>query len=145
MFRIVKDSGVLDVNSAYSYLMWGKYFSETSCVALNDNKVIGFVSGFIQPEQTDTLFVWQIAIDSDFQGKGLATQLLEELLSQLKHKNINFLEATVTPTNIPSSKLFHKIANNHNTDCTIKTCFTKEQFPDKTTEEEQTHRIGPLK
>lgn len=145
MFRIVEESGVLDVNSAYSYLMWGKYFSETSCIAQFDNKVIGFVSGFIQPNQTDTLFVWQIAIDSDFHGKGLATMLLEELLTQLKNKNVNFLEATVTPTNIPSSKLFHKIARNHNTECKIETCFSEAQFPDSTCEEELTHRIGPLK
>lgn len=145
MFRIVKESGVLDVNSAYSYLLWGEYFSETSCIAQIDQKVIGFVSGFIQPDAPDTLFVWQIAIDQNYHGKGLATMLLQQLIDQVKNKDINFLEATVTPTNIPSSKLFHKIARNHNTECSIETRFASEQFPDRTTEEEQTHRIGPLK
>lgn len=133
------------MNSAYSYLLWGEYFSETSCIAQIDQDVIGFVSGFIQPDTSDTIFVWQIAIDQDYQDNGLATMLLEQLLNQVKNKDISYLEATVTPSNIASSKLFHKIARNHNTECSIETRFTSEQFPDTTTEEEQTHRIGPLK
>lgn len=56
MFRIVEESKVLDVNSSYSYLMWSKYFNETSIVAESEDKVIGFVSGFIQPTSLDTLF-----------------------------------------------------------------------------------------
>lgn len=145
MFQIVEDSGVLDVNSPYSYLMWGKYYRDTSCLAVLDQKVIGFVTGFIQPETPDTIFVWQVAIDLNYRGYGLGTKLLEALLLQVKDKNIAFLEATVTPSNIPSSKLFHKIAKNHGTNCTVKPCFHSEQFPDKQTEEELTHRIGPLK
>lgn len=144
MFRIVEESKVLDVNSSYSYLMWSKYFNETSLVAEVDNEIIGFVSGFLQPNSPDTLFVWQVAVDSKHRGKKLATTLIETLFKKQKNNNVTYLEATVTPTNIPSSKLFKGIAKKFKVDCQISECFSKDQFPDSTHEEELTYRIGPL-
>lgn len=145
MFRIVEESKVLDVNSSYSYLMWSKYFHETSIVAECEDRVIGFVSGFIQPTSLETLFVWQVAVDLDFRGLGLATKLIEQLLDHLRNQDVNYLEATVTPSNIPSSKLFKGIAEKHNTECAIFECFSKDQFPDPSHESELTYRIGPFK
>lgn len=145
MFRLVKDSKVLDVNSSYCYLMWSKYFNKTSIVAHYEDELIGFISGFIQPESTDTLFIWQIAVDENFRGQGLATTLIEQLLNQLHRENIKFLEATVTPSNVPSSNLFKGIAKKHETNCNIYKCFSKEQFPETSSEEEYTYRVGPFK
>jgi len=144
MFRIVKESKVLDVNSSYCYLMWSKYFNKTSIVAQHDDQVIGFISGFIQPESPDTLFIWQIAVEPSFRGRGLATKLIDQLLKQLRHENIRYLEATVTPSNLPSSNLFKGIAQKYETNCKIFECFSKEQFPDMSYEEEYTYRIGPF-
>src|SRR5699024_1993489 len=81
MYRIVKESKVLDVNSSYSYLLWSKYFSKTSIIATCEDEVIGFVSGFLQPESPDTLFVWQVAVDQKFRGHGLATKLIKQLIA----------------------------------------------------------------
>lgn len=144
MFRIVEESKVLDVNSSYSYLMWSKYFHETSIVAECEDKVIGFVSGFIQPTSLDTLFVWQVAVDPEYRGLGLATKLIEQLLDHLRDNDVNYLEATVTPSNIPSSKLFKGIAEKHDTECSVFECFSKDQFPDPSHEAELTYRIGPF-
>ncbi|WP_307786874.1 diaminobutyrate acetyltransferase [Pseudogracilibacillus auburnensis] len=146
MFRIVKESKVLDVNSSYSYLMWSKYFNKTSIIAqCEKEEVIGFVSGFLQPESPNTLFIWQVAVDEKHRGKGLATKLIDQLLRQLEEENVRFLEATVTPTNIPSSKLFKGIAKKRETNCAIFECFSEDQFPDPSHEAELTYRIGPLK
>lgn len=145
MFRIVEESKVLDVNSSYSYLMWSKYFNETSIVAESEDKVIGFVSGFIQPTSLDTLFVWQVAVDPDFRGLGLATKLIEQLLEQLRDDDVKYLEATVTPSNVPSSNLFKGIAEKQKTECTISECFSEDQFPDPSHEAELTYRVGPFK
>ena len=110
MFRIVNESKVLDVNSSYSYLMWSKYFNKTSIIATCEDEVIGFVSGFLQPDSLDTLFVWQVAVDPAFRGHGLATTLIDQLIQQLDREGeIRYLEATVTPSNIPSSKLFQEL------------------------------------
>ncbi len=146
MFRIVKESKVLDVNSSYSYLLWSKYFNKTSIVAACKGKVIGFVSGFLQPDALDTLFVWQVAVDPAFRGHGLATKLIQQLMDRVdRETDVCYLEATVTPSNIPSSKLFQGLAEKHGTDCAIFECFGKEHFPDPDHEAEMTYRIGPLK
>lgn len=126
--------------------MWSKYFNKTSIIAESeDNEVIGFVSGFIQPDSPDTLFVWQVAVAKNHRSKGLATKLIEQLLNQLEKEKVNYLEATVTPSNIPSSNLFKGIAKKNNTNCTIFECFSEDQFPDPSHEPEMTYRIGPLK
>lgn len=146
MFRIVEESKVLDVNSAYSYLMWSKYFSNTSIVAETENgELIGFVSGFLQPESLDTLFVWQVAVDSTYRGNGLATTLIHQLLSQLENEDVTYLEATVTPSNTASSNLFKGMAKKYQTNCAIFECFSEEQFPTEGHEAELTYRIGPIK
>src|SRR5690625_7497 len=145
MFRIVKESKVLDVNSSYSYLMWSKFFNKTSIIAeTGDREVIGFVSGFIQPDSPDTLFVWQVAVDKKQRGKGLATKLIEQLLLQLEDEDVTYLEATVTPSNIPSIKLFKGIAKKNQVNCTIFECFSEDQFPNPSHEPEMTYRIGLL-
>lgn len=146
MFRIVKESNVLDVNSSYSYLMWGKFFHNTSMIAeCKDGHVVAFVSGFLLPERNDTLFIWQIGVEEKQRGKGLATKLIIELLRHVrKNKNVRYLEATVTPSNVPSSKLFKGIAKRLATDCVIKECFSEDLFPDGTHERELSYRIGPF-
>lgn len=144
MFRIVKESKVLDVNSSYSYLMWGKYFNETSIIAQHEDGVIGFVTGFLKPESPDTLFIWQVAVDPKFRGNGLATKLISRLISKLKNQNIRYIEATVTPSNEPSSNLFKGLAKKYETKCEIFECFSEDQFPDPSHEAELAYQIGPI-
>src|SRR5699024_232781 len=145
-YRIVEETTVLDVHSSYSYLLSSKFFSKTSIISTCDDKVMGFVSGFLQPDSPDTLFVWQVAVDSDFRGYGLATTLIQQLIDQVdEKKDVQYLEATVTPSNIPSSKLFQGLAKKNDTDCSIFECFKEEHFPDPDHEAEMTYRIGPLK
>lgn len=141
---MVAESNVLDINSSYSYLMWGKYFNKSSIVAELDHELIGFVTGFLQPNSPDTLFVWQVAVAPEHRGKKLATRLIETLLERQKNHGVRYLEATVTPDNIPSGRLFKGIAKKFNTDCIISECFSEEQFPDKSHEREMTYRIGPF-
>ncbi|VEF46286.1 diaminobutyric acid acetyltransferase [Bacillus freudenreichii] len=144
IYELVKSSKVLDVNSSYSYLMWGKYFNKTSIVAVVDRKIVGFISGFLQPTAPDTLFIWQVVVDRSQRGKGLATTLLIKLIKRLENTNIRYLEATVTPTNEPSNNLFKGLADKLGTEYTKYECFSEEQFPDPSHEAEIAYRIGPL-
>ena len=145
MYRIVKESKVLDVNSSYSYLLWSKYFSKTSIIATCEDEVIGFVSGFLQPESPDTLFVWQVAVDQKFRGHGLATKLIKQLIAKLdQEKDVRYLEATVTPSNIPSRRLFEGVAHKNKTKCIVSECFSENQFTEEDHEPEFKFRIGPI-
>ena len=145
MYTLVKNTKVLDLNSPYSYLMWAKYFHKTSIIAEINEQLVGFISGFIQPQSPHTLFVWQVAVDESQRGKGLATNLLMNLLKQLEKKDIRYVEATVTPSNVPSHRFFKGLANKLETGCEITECFSSDQFPHGSHEPELTYRIGPLK
>lgn len=144
VWKLIKNTGVLDLNSSYSYLMWCKYFSETSIVAETGNQIVGFVSAFIQPKSPDTIFIWQVAIDASHRGEGLASGLLKTLLSRRNIQNIHYLEATIGPSNRASQALFYKLARDLSTDCNVTPCFVEEQFPEEGHEEELLFRIGPI-
>lgn len=125
--------------------MWCTYFSKTSVVVAKQGRIVGFISAFIKPETPNTLFVWQVAVDATERGKGLATEMLQYLLEAASSTNINYLEATISPSNIPSQKLFLGIANKLDTVVNISPCFTATDFPEAGHEDEQVHLVGPFK
>src|SRR5690625_7851080 len=62
IWSLVKDTGVLDLNSSYSYILWCDKFADSTIVAVKDCEVVGFVQGFVQETPEPTLFVWQVAV-----------------------------------------------------------------------------------
>ena len=79
LWRLAKDTAVLDLNSSYSYLLWCRDFAETSVIARIDGEPAGFITGYTRPENPDTLMIWQVAVDEKFRGHGLASTMLHEL------------------------------------------------------------------
>lgn len=144
VWELVKSTKVLDLNSSYQYLMWCTYFSETSVVVEENGDIVGFVSGFIQPKKPETLFVWQVAVDESQRGKGLATKMLQYLLEQDACRGTRFIEATISPSNEPSQKLFHGLARRLETTIKVSDCFKAEDFPGTGHEDELSHLIGPF-
>lgn len=144
VWELVKSTGVLDLNSSYQYLMWCTYFSETSVVVEDKGEIVGFVSGFIQPKKPDVLFVWQVAVAESERGKGLATKMLHYLLEQEACKGTHFIEATISPSNEPSQKLFSGLARKLDTKIIVSDCFKAKDFPGTGHEDELSHLIGPF-
>lgn len=144
IWKLVKETGVLDLNSSYSYLMWAKFFDKTSVVVEVDQEIVGFISGFIQPNAPNTLFIWQVAVAHSQRKKGLATRMLKAILHRLESRNIQCIEATVSPSNEASAALFQKLAKDLQTTCTVKTFFTEDLFPGKGHEAERLFQIGPF-
>ncbi|MBB5174871.1 diaminobutyrate acetyltransferase [Texcoconibacillus texcoconensis] len=143
MWELVEES-TLDTNSPYKYIMMCEFFTETCVVAKQNDKVVGFVTAFIPPENKDTVFVWQVGVDSSQRGKGLASKLLNELLNRSACNNVRYLEATVTPSNKASQSLFRRIARDYDTTCAVQECFSEDLFPGDDHEAEMTFRIGPI-
>jgi L-2,4-diaminobutyric acid acetyltransferase len=145
VWDLIKSAGVLDLNSAYSYLMLCEYFTDTCVVAEFEDEIVGFVSAFRPPSNPEAIFVWQVAVAGSQRGKKLGTSLIRELLQRDACEDVRFLEATVSPSNVPSQSLFKGIARDLNTHCEISECFSAELFPENGHEAEWTYRIGPLK
>jgi L-2,4-diaminobutyric acid acetyltransferase len=144
IWALVKDTRVLDVNSPYSYLMLGEYFARTCVVAEMRGRLVGFVSAFLPRRREDTVFVWQVAVARSAGRRGLGKAMLRELLARPVCESVRFLEATVTPSNRPSSALFRALARDLGSPCTITRGFPSEAFPGESHEAERLFRIGPL-
>lgn len=142
MWRIARDSGVLDLNSSYAYLLWTRDFAETSVVARMGTEVVGFVSGHLRPNAPTTLFVWQVAVDARHRGKGVATAMLEGLVDRAHARGARFLETTITPANQPSIHLFTSLARAFGVGLEYSPLFPSELFPHGH-EAEDLYRLGP--
>ncbi|QGK68499.1 diaminobutyrate acetyltransferase [Allosaccharopolyspora coralli] len=143
LHRITRDSGVLDVNSPYAYLLWCRDFAQTSVVARADTEVVGFVTGFIRPDAPDTVVVWQVAVDSSQRGRGVASKLLAHLLDRMIPRGVRYLETTITADNDASIKLFTAAARDRGTEIVRSELFAAELFPDAHLGEDL-YRVGPF-
>ncbi|MEX2598650.1 MAG: diaminobutyrate acetyltransferase [Dehalococcoidia bacterium] len=144
MWRITSDLPNLEANSPYSYLMVCRDFGDTSIVAEDDGSVVAFVSSYRPFRDPRVLFVWQIGVAESHQGAGLGKTMLSKLLEQPGCAGVSHLEATVTPSNIPSQRLFKSLARHLGAACQVEPCFTRSLFPEKAHEDEDLFRIGPF-
>lgn len=144
MWRLARDSGVLDLNSPYAYLMFARFFEDTCVIAESGSEAVGFVTAFVPPDNPDIIFIWQIGVSEACRGQGIAKQMIHELLRRKECKSARFLEATVSPSNKASKALFTRMAKEFRTNCEISECFPTRLFPGGAHEAEWTYRIGPI-
>ena len=137
---LAADSGELDLNSSYSYLLWCRDFSTTSVVAFNGDEPAGFVTGYFRPESPNTLFVWQVAVAKNARGKGLALSMLNWLTERT---SADHMETTITADNAASIALFTRFALDNGAEMEKSPLFTKSDFPDGH-DTEYLHQISPL-
>jgi len=107
VWRLVRRAGRLDVNTPYCYLMMCDLFRSSCVVAeAGDGRIAGFLSALVLPERPDTLFVWQAAVDPDHRGKRVGKSMLAELVNRSYLVPIRYVEATVSPSNTASRRMF---------------------------------------
>ncbi|WP_055491603.1 diaminobutyrate acetyltransferase [Streptomyces sp. TP-A0356] len=147
LWRIAKDSGTLDLNSSYSYLLWCRDFAGTSVVTrdVSDGRPVGFVTAYLRPDRPRTLLVWQVAVDATHRGRGLAARMLDALTARATAEHgVTGIETTITPGNTASERLFTSYARRHGADVEREVLFETGQFPDGSHDPEVLYRIGPL-
>lgn len=144
IWELVKSTQVLDLNSAYSYLMLCKYFKDTCVVADAGGRIVGFVSAFCLPADPETVFVWQVAVDKAYRRRRLGMTMLKHLLERESCSGVRFLEITVTTSNKAAGSLYRKLAKNLGAPCEASECFPARMFPGGQHEDEMLFRIGPF-
>lgn len=146
IWQLVRDSGVLDTNSAYLYLLLCRDFSDTCLVACQGETVIGFVSGYRLPRDPTVIFIWQVGVDPRAKRRGIASRLLHELLDRCGGNSLLAIEATVSPSNVASRRLFESLARSLDVPLTdlSQSGFSESDFPPGDHEAEPRIRIGPL-
>jgi len=144
MWHVVNETGVLDPNSGYLYLLLARDFAHTCVVAEENGRLLGFVTGYRRPAAEDTVFLWQVGLRPEAQGRGLGRRLVHAFLASPGARQAAFLETTVTPSNEASRALFRAVARDFDAECRVGPCFLAGQFPQAGHEDEELFRIGPL-
>lgn len=115
VYKLVDRCKPLDLNSEYCYMLVCDHFKETSVIAVDKSgAVVGFVSAYINPSSKDTLFVWQVAVDSSARGEGLALEMLKNISKRENLKEIAYITSTISPQNSASIALFKRLAKELN-------------------------------
>jgi len=139
MWRLARDSGSLDLNTSYAYLLFARDFAETCRVVEVDGEPAGFVLGYRRQSEPETVFVWQVAVSAEHRGRKLALRLLQDLAI-----DATYLEATITADNTASQRLFTRFAEERRTTLNRREMFSTNDFPDGH-EAEGLVRIGPMR
>lgn len=141
---MARDSRVLDVNTSYAYLLWARDFAASSIVATVGDHPGGFVTGYRRPDEPETLMVWQVAVDEQHRGQGLARRMLDGLVDRMADdQGVRHLETTITADNSASIALFTSFANARNAPLERTPLFEAAMFPDGH-DAELLFRIGPF-
>lgn len=112
--QLVHDSGVLDANSCYLYLLLCRDFADTCVVAVREERIVGFVTAYRPPARSDVLFVWQVAVAAVARRRQLGLRMLTHVVGSEACRDVRFVEATVAPSNVPSRRLFDSLARRLN-------------------------------
>lgn len=110
VWNLIRDCGPLDENSRYFNLVQCEFFGDTCVIVEMDDEIVGWVSAFLTPEDPETLFIWQVAVDEKARGKGLANKMLTHLLARDACVDVKRILTTITADNEASLALFNSFA-----------------------------------
>lgn len=134
----------LDTNSVYCNLLQCTDFADTSIAADDAGRLIGFASGYRPPARPDTLFVWQVALDEAYRGRGIAKAMLVQLFEQLQARGVRCIETTISPGNQASESLFRSLFRSLNLSCQTSLLFGRAQHFGGRHDDEVLYRAEPI-
>lgn len=123
---LIAASPPLDANSAYCNLLQCTDFRDTCILAERDGELLGWISAYRPPDAPQRLFIWQVAIDRDARGMGLAGHMLDALLARPACAGVTEITTTITQANEASWALFHAFARRHDAPLTREPRFERE-------------------
>ena len=142
--QLVAASPPLDTNSVYCNLLQCQHFSDTSVAAVIDGRLVGFISGYIVPNDPETLFIWQVVVAESARGLGLAKRMLRWLVACPAAEQAQRLETTITPDNQASWSLFESYARDCGASLAKSVQFSRELHFGGAHDDEYLLRLAPL-
>jgi L-2,4-diaminobutyric acid acetyltransferase len=132
VWHLIRSCEPLDENSLYCNLLQCDHFGDT-CVAAeraNDGALVGWVSAYLLPDDPQTLFVWQVAVDESAQGQGVAGKMLTALMERQACADVRRLKTTITRDNAASWALFRSFARRQGAELRSEPYFRKDDHFD---------------
>lgn len=146
VYKLIESCPPLDTNSMYCNLLQCAHFSSTSVIAIEEasGKAFGFISAYLKPDQPDTLFIWQVAVSEAARGKGLAKNMVMNILSRPAMQTVQHIETTITDNNPGSWALFERVAQSLKAPLVRSVYFEQSEHFKGTHDTENLVRIGPF-
>lgn len=144
VFQLIKNCPPLDTNSNYCNLLQCGHFSATSVAAEYNNELMGFISGYRQPDRPDTLFIWQVAVSDKARGIGLASSMLQDILKRNAANPVRYVETTITEVNLASWALFNGLAKKLSIEISASPWLDSGEHFNGLNKSESLVRLGPL-
>lgn len=141
--QLIESCPPLDLNSEYNYYLLSSHFAQTCVVVERKERIVGFLSAYLRPDEVETLFIWQVAVDEQVRGQGIAGLMLSSLLARPECKGVRSLETTVGPSNAASRNLFTSFSRSRGFVLVENQFLDADAFTEGH-EPEQLLRIGPL-
>ena len=144
LYDLIAACPPLDRNSRYCNLLQVTHFARTAVVAELDGDLVGSITGYLKPEDPETLFIWQVAVHERGRGKGLATRMMHEIVDRDFCRDVRFMETTIEPGNAASWRAFEKFAEARDAPTHQSLLFSRERHFAGTHNDEVLLRIGPF-
>lgn len=144
LHQLIDACAPLDPNSVYCNLLQCSHFAETGVAAERNGELVGFISGYVPPQQPDTLFIWQVAVHESGRGHGLGKRMLKEILKRPACDQVRYLDTTITEDNQASWNLFLSLARDLNAQTQRSVIFERDRHFGGQHDAEHLLRIGPF-
>ena len=89
------------------------YFGNSSFIAIDDNRVLGWVFGFKSQFDPNIFFLWQLGVHPKVRRRGVGLQLIERLIEVARGLGSTKMRSTVIRENVASRDLFEKCGFNN--------------------------------
>lgn len=130
VWELIRECQPLDRNSMYCNLLQCDHFAETCVLAERDGDMLGWISGYLVPDDPGTLFIWQVAVSERARGRGLAQRMLAEILDRDACAGVRQLKTTITRDNAASWALFSRFAERQGADLDSEAHFRRDEHFD---------------
>lgn len=81
-------------------------------VAVIDEKVVGFIYGYVSDQQDSVVekvaYASLLCVDKSNRKKGIGTKLMDEFTNLVKEKGAGYIKLNAFADNIPAVELYHK-------------------------------------
>ncbi|MFH8753389.1 diaminobutyrate acetyltransferase [Streptomyces rimosus] len=143
VWKLVENTPGLDSNSLYYYTLWFRDFTDGSLVAVVDDELVGFLTGYRRPDESETYFVWQTAVNPRHGIPFLGVKLFQAAADRQVANGARYVEATVSAENKSIIMVLKQFAKKHSAPIETRVLFPSTLFTDSH-HDEVLYRIGPL-
>ena len=106
-----------------------------------DGRLVGALTGYRKPQEPNTFFVWQVAVDESMRSRGVAERMALWILEDTALKDICDIETTISPSNKASQRVFEKVAQRLGASLSQELCFSQTLFGGDAHEDEYLFRL----